>query len=56
MPKGEVLCTHFDEEGVYQKGKHADSQVYKCSVTKATLSLCLNLIFLTMKVTDNCII
>lgn len=54
MPKGEVLCTHFDEEDAYQKGnKHADSQVYKCSATKATLSLCLKLIFLTVKVTDN---
>ena len=37
MPKGEVLCTHFDEGVMYQKDKGADSQVYKCSVTKATL-------------------
>ena len=53
MPKGEVLCTHFDEGVMYQKDKSADSQVYKCSVTKATLSLHLILIFITVKLTGH---
>ena len=53
MSKGEVLCTHFDEGVMYQKDKFADSQVYKCSVTKATLSLHLILIFITVKLTGH---